>query len=51
MTQEMDKEIKELCEQVIAEKNSKKLLDLIARLNKLLEKDESKRRDSGAAGS
>jgi len=48
MTQEMDEEIKELCRQVIAEENSKKLLELIARLNKLLEKNEFKTRDSGA---
>ncbi len=47
MTQEMDEEIKELCKQVIAEENSKKLLELIARLNKLLEKNEFKTRDSG----
>jgi hypothetical protein len=48
MTQEADEEIKELCKQVIAEENSKKLLELIARLNKLLEKNEFKTRDSGA---
>jgi hypothetical protein len=29
MTQEMDEEIKELCKQVVAEENSKKLLELI----------------------
>jgi hypothetical protein len=48
MTSEMDEEIKELCKQVVAEENSKKLLELIARLNKLLEKNEFKTRDSGA---
>jgi hypothetical protein len=48
MTSEMDEEIKELCKQVIAEENSTKLLELIARLNKLLEKNEFKTRDSGA---
>jgi hypothetical protein len=48
MTSEMDEEIKELCKQVVAEENSKKLLELITRLNKLLEKNEFKTRDSGA---
>jgi hypothetical protein len=43
MTSEMDEEIKELCKQVVAEENLKKLLELIGRLNKLLEKNEFKR--------
>jgi hypothetical protein len=49
MPQEIDHEIKELCGQIVGETNSNKFLDLVTRLNTLLEQREYKLKHSSAA--